>query len=128
MFDFGFSELVVIALIALIVLGPKRLPEAARTAGRWVGQVRRFIENVKQDLDQELKSEELAELRKLKEELSQAQQMLDAPAESLVESPEAAAEPNGPPAPTSDPAKPRRKRISRPKTATAKKHGNEIQS
>ena len=67
MFDVGFSELVVIGLIALIVLGPKRLPEVARTAGKWMGQLRRFINNVKQDLDREIHQDELAELRKLRE-------------------------------------------------------------
>ena len=50
MFDIGFSELVAVGLIALIVLGPKRLPEVARTAGRWMGQLRRFIADVKQDI------------------------------------------------------------------------------
>ena len=58
MFDIGFSELVVIGLIALIVLGPKRLPEVARTAGKWMGQLRRFIDNVKQDLDHEIHQDE----------------------------------------------------------------------
>jgi len=65
MFDIGFSELVVIGLIALIVLGPKRLPEVARTAGKWMGQLRRFIADVKLDLDREMHTEDLAELRKL---------------------------------------------------------------
>src|SRR3989304_4556407 len=50
MFDIGFSELVVIGLIALIVLGPKRLPEVARTAGKWMGQLRRFLADGKLDL------------------------------------------------------------------------------
>ena len=76
MFDIGFSELVVIGLIALIVLGPKRLPEVARTAGRWMGQLRRFISDVKSDLDREIHSEDLTELRKLKEELSETRQLM----------------------------------------------------
>jgi len=69
MFDIGFSELVLIGVLALLVLGPKRLPEVARTAGRWMAQLRRFVNNVKQDFDRELHGEELAELRKLKQEL-----------------------------------------------------------
>lgn len=73
MFDIGFSELVLISLVALIVLGPKRLPEAARAAGRWVERARRFIAEVKQDFDSELHHEELAELRKLKHELEETQ-------------------------------------------------------
>ena len=77
MFDIGFSELVVIGLIALIVLGPKRLPEVARTAGRWVGKLRRFITDVKQDLDREFHHEELVELRKLKQELSDTRHLME---------------------------------------------------
>ncbi len=77
MFDVGFSELVVIGLIALIVLGPKRLPEVARTAGKWMGQLRRFINNVKQDLDREIHQDELAELRKLREELNSTRRLME---------------------------------------------------
>jgi sec-independent protein translocase protein TatB len=69
MFDIGFSELVLIGILALLVLGPKRLPEVARTAGRWMAQLRRFVTNVKQDFDRELHGSELSELRKLKQEL-----------------------------------------------------------
>ena len=84
MFDIGFSELVAVSLIALIVLGPKRLPEVARTAGRWVGQLRRFISDVKQDIDREVNSEDLAELRKLKMELNDTRQMMQNTSGELV--------------------------------------------
>ncbi|MDH3311005.1 MAG: Sec-independent protein translocase protein TatB [Gammaproteobacteria bacterium] len=84
MFDIGFSELVAVSLIALIVLGPKRLPEVARTAGRWMGQLRRFITDVKQDIDREIHSEDLAELRKLKEELNDTRQMMQNTSGELV--------------------------------------------
>ena len=47
MFDVGFSELVVIGIVALLVLGPQRLPEVARTAGRWMGRLRRLADEVK---------------------------------------------------------------------------------
>lgn len=77
MFDVGFSELVVIGLIALIVLGPKRLPEVARTAGRWLGKLRRFVADVKSDLDREIHHEELAELRKLKQELNDTRRLME---------------------------------------------------
>lgn len=77
MFDIGFWELVLIAVLALIVLGPKRLPEAARFAGKWVARIRNFIASVKDDFDEQLKSEELAELRKLKEELTRARDSLN---------------------------------------------------
>ncbi|BAU47249.1 hypothetical protein SVA_0670 [Sulfurifustis variabilis] len=77
MFDIGFSELVLIALLALLVLGPKRLPEVARTAGRWLGRLRRFMTDVKQDFDRELRGTELEELRKLKQELNETRRIME---------------------------------------------------
>ena len=62
MFDVGFWELGLIALVALIVIGPERLPKVARTAGLWLGRGRRFIANVKADIDKEIKAEELKEI------------------------------------------------------------------
>jgi sec-independent protein translocase protein TatB len=59
MFDIGFLELTVIAVVGLIVIGPERLPEVARTVGKWVGRFRRFVSNVKSDIDRELRQEEL---------------------------------------------------------------------
>ena len=62
MFDVGFWELGLIALVALIVIGPERLPKVARTAGLWLGRGRRFISSVKADIDKEIKAEELKEI------------------------------------------------------------------
>ncbi|PVV13950.1 MAG: twin arginine-targeting protein translocase TatB [gamma proteobacterium symbiont of Ctena orbiculata] len=62
MFDVGFWELTIIALVALIVIGPERLPKVARTAGLWLGRGRRFVANVKADIDKEIKAEELREV------------------------------------------------------------------
>ena len=59
MFDIGFWELVMIAVIALLVVGPDKLPDVARTAGKWVGRARRFVTDVKTDIDRELKQEEI---------------------------------------------------------------------
>lgn len=59
MFDIGFSELLVIAIVALIVLGPERLPKAARFAGLWVRRARAQWYSVKDELERELASEEL---------------------------------------------------------------------
>lgn len=59
MFDVSFWELVVIGVVGLIVIGPERLPGVARTLGKYVGRMRRFINNVKQDIDRELRQEEL---------------------------------------------------------------------
>jgi sec-independent protein translocase protein TatB len=59
MFDVGFWELVVIGIVALLVLGPERLPVVARTVGLWYGKARYFVGTVKADIDRELKAEEL---------------------------------------------------------------------
>ena len=60
MFDVGFLELLVVGVVALLVIGPERLPKLARTAGMWVGRGRRFVSSVKADIEQELKTEEAA--------------------------------------------------------------------
>ena len=62
MFDVGFWELGLIALVALVVIGPERLPKVARTAGMWLGRGRRFISSVKDDIDREIKADELKEI------------------------------------------------------------------
>ena len=54
MFDIGFSELVVVALVALIVIGPERLPRVARTAGALLGRAQRYINDVKADIQRGL--------------------------------------------------------------------------
>jgi sec-independent protein translocase protein TatB len=69
MFDIGFSELVVIAVVALIVIGPERLPKAARTMGHLFGRLQRYVNDVKSDITREI---ELDELRKLQKEVQTA--------------------------------------------------------
>ena len=59
MFDIGFSELLLIAVVALVVLGPERLPKAARFAGLWVRRARAQWYSVKSELERELEAEEL---------------------------------------------------------------------
>ena len=69
MFDIGFSEIVVIAVVALIVIGPERLPKAARTLGHLFGRLQRYVNDVKQDISREM---ELDELRKLQQQVQSA--------------------------------------------------------
>lgn len=59
MFEMGFWELVLVAVVALIVVGPEKLPSVARTAGLWVGKARRMIADVKAEVDRELQLDEL---------------------------------------------------------------------
>ena len=69
MFDIGFSEIVVIAVVALIVIGPERLPKVARTLGHMFGRLQRYVNEVKADINREM---ELDELRKLRSEVQSA--------------------------------------------------------
>jgi sec-independent protein translocase protein TatB len=69
MFDIGFSELMVIAIVALLVIGPERLPKVARTAGHLLGRLQRYVNDVKSDIQREL---ELDELRKLRSQIEDA--------------------------------------------------------
>jgi sec-independent protein translocase protein TatB len=62
MFDIGFSELLLIGIVTLIVVGPERLPKVARTLGHLFGRVQRYVAEVKTDINRELKLEELRKL------------------------------------------------------------------
>lgn len=81
MFEIGFWEMVLVGVVAMIVIGPERLPGLARTAGLWLGKARRMIAEVKAEVDRELHLEEikqslrqsgdLAELNALKQDLAE---------------------------------------------------------
>jgi sec-independent protein translocase protein TatB len=73
MFDIGFWELSLIAVVALVVIGPERLPGLARTAGKWIGSARRFVQSVQADIGAEVSKAD--ELKRLLEEQSQIQSM-----------------------------------------------------
>lgn len=62
MFDMGFWELVVIGVVALVVIGPERLPKVARIAGLWLGRARRTLSSVQDEIRRELKADELKEI------------------------------------------------------------------
>ena len=85
MFDVGFLEIVIIAAVALVILGPERLPRAARTAGLWVGRARRMVAEVKTDIDREIRDSELADMRKLGEEVSSVKDDVSKAAHSLTD-------------------------------------------
>ena len=69
MFDIAFSELLVIGVIALIVIGPEKLPRMARTLGHLAGRLQRYVSDVKADINREI---ELDELRKMRDSMQQA--------------------------------------------------------
>ena len=81
MFDIAFSELLVIAVVALIVIGPERLPKTARTLGVLFGRLQRYVNDVKADISREM---ELDELRKLKQQVQSAATELQTSVTSAV--------------------------------------------
>ncbi|MBR8655776.1 Sec-independent protein translocase subunit TatB [Achromobacter sp. Marseille-Q0513] len=107
MFDVSLTELMVIGVVALIVIGPERLPKVARTVGHLLGRAQRYVNDVKSDIQREI---ELDELRKFKSEMETAAQdvqksmhetqaSLEEPVQQLrAELDEAAREVNGQPA------------------------------
>jgi sec-independent protein translocase protein TatB len=79
MFDVGFWELILIGVVALLGVGPERLPKLARTAGLWIGRGRRMLGNVKAEIDRELKAEELRQIME--------KQARSNPLETIIEEP-----------------------------------------
>jgi sec-independent protein translocase protein TatB len=69
MFDIAFSELLVIGVVALIIIGPEKLPRMARTVGHLAGRLQRYVADVKADINREI---ELDELRKMRDSMQQA--------------------------------------------------------
>ena len=70
MFDIGFAELVIIAIVGLLVIGPERLPGAIRTGSAWLNRLRRGFNDIKQEVKQELHNDAvMEELRKTGEQL-----------------------------------------------------------
>lgn len=69
MFDISFGELLICAIVALLVLGPERLPGAARTVGRWVGRARHTVNHFTDQIDREIRAEQLK--RRIEEEIRQ---------------------------------------------------------
>lgn len=77
MFDIGFWELGIIGVVALVVIGPERLPALARSVGKWVGSAQRFVGTLKADIDKEIsKNEGLKHLVEEQKELSETHDIL----------------------------------------------------
>ncbi|MDW5376347.1 Sec-independent protein translocase protein TatB [Halomonas sp. HP20-15] len=72
MFDVGFLELMLIGVVGLLVLGPERLPKAARTAGLWIGKAKRTVANMQREINAQLEAEEL------RQKLSEQEKKLNA--------------------------------------------------
>ena len=77
MFDFGFWEISIIAIITLIVVGPDKMPALARKAGLYVGKFNKFVRKIKTDINDELQADELKEQLSIKDEKSTLSKALD---------------------------------------------------
>lgn len=73
MFDIGFAELLIVAVVALIVVGPERMPAAIRTVGLWVGRIRRTLGNVQREISEELRVDEMRREAKAQQEALEKQ-------------------------------------------------------
>ncbi|MGB8882856.1 MAG: Sec-independent protein translocase protein TatB [Azonexus sp.] len=89
MFDIGFSELMVIGIVALIVIGPEKLPKVARTLGHLLGRAQRYVNDVKSDINREI---QLDELKKLHSEVTESARSLEDSVRKEFESARAAVE------------------------------------
>ncbi|GKW50773.1 Sec-independent protein translocase protein TatB [Halomonas sp. NCCP-2165] len=108
MFDIGFLELLLIGVVGLLVLGPERLPKAARTLGLWIGKIKRTVSGMQREISAQLEAEELRQKlneqqKKLDESLNQARRGVEGVAEPTR--PSAASSSSKPPA-EGDPASP----------------------
>src|SRR5437868_4794999 len=114
MFDIGWSELAVIAVVALVVIGPKDLPKVLRTAGYWMRKVRSIASEFQSSIEQMAREADLDELRKQVEEANKAKQALEdqlssdaakiaAGAANLIDDPSIMPPPAAPPEPAALP-------------------------
>lgn len=86
MFDISFGEIVLISLVALVVLGPERLPKVARTAGHLLGRLQRYVSDVKADINREV---QLDELKKLQQQMAHSAREMEASVSSEMRTLEA---------------------------------------
>jgi sec-independent protein translocase protein TatB len=110
MFDIGFSELMVIGVVALLVIGPEKLPKVARTLGHLLGRAQRYVNDVKSDINREIQLDELKKLQSqvtdsaraledsVRKEYESARNAVEAPAQAAVTELQEAAQLAGAPA------------------------------
>lgn len=107
MFEIGFSELLLVAVIGLLVLGPERLPTAVRTASLWIGRIRRQFNEIRTEVEREIGADEIrAQLRNeaIMDELRESREMLESSARALSADVSTSTAPS--PSPASAPARP----------------------
>src|SRR5271169_6805 len=92
MLDFSLGELMMIGAVALVVLGPERLPRVARAFGEWLGKAQRYVSQVRADIQREI---ELADLKRLQEEAQKATASIDSSVREVAASLERAAQAPG---------------------------------
>ena len=86
MFDIGFTELVIVAVVGLLVIGPERLPGAIRTGTAWLGRIKRGFNDIKREVEQELHNDGvMEELKKTKEQLQQETSGINADLKSAAD-------------------------------------------
>lgn len=86
MFDVSFSELMVIAVVALIVIGPEKLPKVARTLGALTGRMQRYVAQVKEEVNREVRFQELQQLQQeIKETATKTQANFQRKADALTQ-------------------------------------------
>jgi sec-independent protein translocase protein TatB len=107
MFEIGFTELLLVGIVALIVLGPDRLPGAVRTAGLWIGRIKRSFSAIKAEVEREIGADEIRrqlhneQILELEREMNAMKQSINAPLGSLTETPSTATPAAEPAAPAS---------------------------
>lgn len=103
MFDIGFLELMFIGVVGLLVLGPERLPKAARTAGLWIGKIKRSVSGMQREISAQLEAEELRQkLNEQQKKLDDSVRQVQRDVESIAEPDRPAEAPEKAPAPSAE--------------------------
>ncbi len=98
MFDIGFIEITIISMVALIVIGPERLPQVARTVGHLLGRLRRYVSGVKNDIQNEIR---LDELRNMHASIKETTDSIESSVRHEIDQLKSMAESNGASTPSS---------------------------